>query len=131
MTYSHCNFVTTFKQIWFQKFHAYFIYIFYCFCIKRITFLNEFAWMNWSVQSFLISILIWMNLYNTLLKVNWCMIFATFEILLRHAWKIIWKILNEFVKRNSQSCIKLKSWFSLMIILCIKNIRMIIFEWNI
>ncbi len=71
-----------------------------------------------------------MNFYNTLLKVNWRMILATFEIFLRHAWKIIQKILNEFVKRSFQNHIKLKSWFSSMTILCIKDIRMIVFEWN-
>ncbi len=108
----------------------YLIYIFYCFCIERITFLNELMWMNWSVQSFQISILIWMNLYDALLRVNWCMILATFEILLRHAWKIIQKILNESVKRSFQSRIKSKSWFSSTTILCTKDVRMIVSEWN-
>ncbi len=108
----------------------YLIYISYCFCIERITFLNELAWMNWSVQSFSISILIWMNLYNALLKVNWHMILVTFEILLRRAWKIIQKILNKSVKRSFQSCIKLKSWFSSTIILCTEDIRTIVSEWN-
>ena len=108
----------------------YLIYISYCFCIKRITFLNKLAWMNWSVQNFSISILIWINLYDALLRVNWRMILAMFEILLHCAWKIIQKILNESVKRSFQSHIKSKLWFSSMTILRTKDVRTIIFEWN-
>ncbi len=123
------NILTSYKLLSIKN-AIYLIYISYCFCIKRITFLNELAWMNWSVQSFRILILIWTNLYDALLRVNWRIILATFEILLHHAWKIIQKILNKSVKRSFQSHIKLKSWFSLMTILCTKDIKMIVFKWN-